>query len=460
MSLFSTIKTLLEIGKAQPNILYYGEGDIYEALNGHQDVQYPAFFITQREDQENGDFVNYGLDLFVIDRELADKSNKLEVQSHAESVLANIIRTAKQYFDISSVIYHKFEERFDSDCAGAFAEIIVEDLGDTDCSYEYEEIEPMSGFTPYVPSTKLEELSAQTVENTEQIENLNTGLTELSAVTETLLSGGTGQQGPQGDRGEIGPQGPQGDRGERGIDGQQGPQGERGLDGQQGPQGERGADGAQGVQGDIGTQGPQGATGVVDYSILADYTTTATTEQLSAVTSGLSAQVQIISANTRIAVVLDNLTQQEGAALFTELSTNSGVVNERYVFICTPTSQYSFTRPLIYQAHSFASNEIKFSVTLGRPDSQYIYTFTITLLGDGRVEKQTSYINKSQKASASELGQVKVGSGLTIDNNGVLSVDEYSKLVKSDTVSKIWTGTLAEYNDIQNKDSSVFYIVV
>lgn len=140
MSLFSTINTLLGIGRAQPNILYCGEGDIYEALNGHQDVQYPAFFITQREHQDNGDggdIINYGLHLFIIDRELADKSNKLEVQSHAMSVLRNIIRKAKQYYDIQPVIYHTFEERFDSDCAGAYAEVIIEDVDDTDCPYEY-----------------------------------------------------------------------------------------------------------------------------------------------------------------------------------------------------------------------------------------------------------------------------------------------------------------------------------
>ena len=181
MSLFSTINTLLEIGKAQPNILYWGEGDIYEALNGHQDVQYPVFLITQREHVQNGDFVNYGLDLFVIDRLLSDKSNKLEVHSHAKAVLANIIRTAKEFYDVSSVVYHTFEEKFDSVCAGAYAEIIIEDVDDTTCAYEYDEIEPSSGSTPYVPSTKLEELSASTVE-------IQQGLFEVSAATSGLSS--------------------------------------------------------------------------------------------------------------------------------------------------------------------------------------------------------------------------------------------------------------------------------
>jgi len=138
MSLYKIINTLLTIGKKQPNILYSGEGDIYEALNGHQDVQYPVFFITQKEHTENGDIINYGLNLFVIDRETADKSNKLQVQSNAMDVLGNIIRSAKLNFDISGVIYHTFEERFDSVCAGAFAELIVEDTQETNCEYQYQ----------------------------------------------------------------------------------------------------------------------------------------------------------------------------------------------------------------------------------------------------------------------------------------------------------------------------------
>ena len=259
MNLFSIINTLLNIAKAQPNILYYGEGNIYDALNGYQDVSYPAFFITQREHVQNGDFVNYGLDLFVVDRELSDKTNRLEVQSHAKSVLANIIRTANQEFNIQSVVYHTFEERFDSICAGAYAEIIVEDLDDTTCSYEYDEIEPGSGYTPYVPTTKLQELSASTVE-------IQHDLYQLSAYTETL-SGGTGPQGPQG---PVGPQGPQGATGEAGP---------------------------QGPQGATGEQGPQGATGEVDYSRLSGYTTTAQTDELSAVTSALTLEVQELTAS-------------------------------------------------------------------------------------------------------------------------------------------------------------------
>ncbi len=50
----------------------------------------------------------------------------------------------------------------------------------------------------------------------------------------------SGEQGPQGEKGETGEQGPQGEKGETG---EQGPQGEKGETGEQGPQGEPGKDG-------------------------------------------------------------------------------------------------------------------------------------------------------------------------------------------------------------------------
>ena len=55
--------------------------------------------------------------------------------------------------------------------------------------------------------------------------------------------------GAKGDKGDIGPQGPQG------IQGEQGPQGEVG------PKGDTGEQGPQGIQGEIGPQGPQGERG-------------------------------------------------------------------------------------------------------------------------------------------------------------------------------------------------------
>lgn len=65
----------------------------------------------------------------------------------------------------------------------------------------------------------------------------------------------TGEQGPQGPKGDTGPQGPKGDTGP------QGPQGERGPQGLQGPKGDTGDTGPQGPKGDTGDIGPQGPQG-------------------------------------------------------------------------------------------------------------------------------------------------------------------------------------------------------
>ena len=53
-----------------------------------------------------------------------------------------------------------------------------------------------------------------------------------------------GQQGPQGEKGDVGQQGPQGAKGEKGDVGQQGPQGAKGEKGEQGTAGAKGDTGA------------------------------------------------------------------------------------------------------------------------------------------------------------------------------------------------------------------------
>ena len=78
------------------------------------------------------------------------------------------------------------------------------------------------------------------------------------------LKGDTGSQGPKGDKGDTGPQGPKGDTGLQGPQGPKGNTGSRGPKGDTGPQGltgSRGLTGTQGSKGDTGPQGPKGDTG-------------------------------------------------------------------------------------------------------------------------------------------------------------------------------------------------------
>ena len=74
-------------------------------------------------------------------------------------------------------------------------------------------------------------------------------------------TGPKGDIGPQGPKGEQGDIGPQGDKGDKGDTGEQGPQGIQGEIGPQGPKGNTGPQGLQGIQGEQGPQGEQGIQG-------------------------------------------------------------------------------------------------------------------------------------------------------------------------------------------------------
>ena len=210
---------------------------------------------------------------------------------------------------------------------------------------------------------------------------LSMGLASLSAYTATISGmtgpqGDRGEQGPQGERGiqgpqgETGPQGATGPQGERGIQGpqgeagpqgatgpqgergEQGPQGETGPQGATGPQGERGIQGPQGEAGPQGPQGetgPQGATGEVDYSRLADYTTTAVTAELSAITSGIAVDLETLSAYTANiptgssspnVYVLNLMSQAERVALYNEIMA--------YIDIQAPSSAFPIDNYVFY----------------------------------------------------------------------------------------------------------------
>lgn len=110
------------------------------------------------------------------------------------------------------------------------------------------------------------------------------------------IVGPQGPVGPQGDKGDTGEQGPQGETGAQGPKGDTGEKGEKGEKGDKGDTGPKGDTGEQGHKGDTGPQGPKGDTGEVDYSRLSGYTTTAVTAELSAATSGIAVDLQILSA--------------------------------------------------------------------------------------------------------------------------------------------------------------------
>jgi hypothetical protein len=85
------------------------------------------------------------------------------------------------------------------------------------------------------------------------------GWRDLNQVTKNRIqnlgtAGGTGPQGPPGEKGDAGPAGPKGEKGDAGPAGPPGPKGDKGDPGPAGPKGEKG---------DVGPAGPPGVANVV-----------------------------------------------------------------------------------------------------------------------------------------------------------------------------------------------------
>ena len=130
MTLYELIENIKNLGKSEPNVSFVTQGDIYE-LNHQQDIDYPAFVVTQGThfgSAENG-VENYGLTLFLVDRLTSDKSNELDVQSWADTGLKNIISRIEEHnLGVIQGQYtvQTFKEKFDSLCAGAYVSLNIQ----------------------------------------------------------------------------------------------------------------------------------------------------------------------------------------------------------------------------------------------------------------------------------------------------------------------------------------------
>ena len=140
MNLLQIITYINGLADAQPNInTIVKSGNIYD-LNTAGDVEYGAFCLTQQPHNDTDGWRTYSFYLFVVDRLLADKSNKIEIQSAAMDALSNIINVLKNNDELEiseNVTYHTFTQRFASECAGCYALINIS-VPISDCSEDYE----------------------------------------------------------------------------------------------------------------------------------------------------------------------------------------------------------------------------------------------------------------------------------------------------------------------------------
>lgn len=136
MTLYSFIKNIIAISKAQPNITFVHSGDVYE-LNKRADIDYPAVIISQNSHRNDtiNDNETYGITIFAVDRLTSDAENQLDIQSWANQLLKTIMKLIEEHnlgIIVNEVTIQPFTERFESLCAGCYAQLQIQ-LDNTEC---------------------------------------------------------------------------------------------------------------------------------------------------------------------------------------------------------------------------------------------------------------------------------------------------------------------------------------
>lgn len=137
------VKIIKNISLALPDVQSFYTGDVYE-VNADQSVKYSSIVLTNQEhsfDNINDKF-HYNFILFYIDRLTDDEANRTDVHTAAVSALKAIVQRLEDYnVIINDFKFNLFRERFNDQCAGAYAALSVE-VEDNDCTEEFEIITP------------------------------------------------------------------------------------------------------------------------------------------------------------------------------------------------------------------------------------------------------------------------------------------------------------------------------
>lgn len=122
MNLYSFIENLKNVSLAHYDVKEFNCGDVYGVMNKKYH-KYPCVVLTVdniQKGQNDTNIVNGNL--FYIDRQLADESNKLYIQSQGVSVLNNIFNKSYQNigYPFDTQQFTPFSEKFADLCAGAY----------------------------------------------------------------------------------------------------------------------------------------------------------------------------------------------------------------------------------------------------------------------------------------------------------------------------------------------------
>ena len=126
MKLFDAVQYIEKIASAQPSVNTVFEGNVY-TLNELKDIKYATFVITQQQHRLEEGFNYYHFILYFVDRLTAAQDNRLLVQSTGVDTLTNVIQNLEND-DIEyegNVTINTFTQRFEAECAGAYADITL-----------------------------------------------------------------------------------------------------------------------------------------------------------------------------------------------------------------------------------------------------------------------------------------------------------------------------------------------
>lgn len=306
-------------------------------------------------------------------------------------------------------------------------------------------------------------------------------------------TGATGATGPQGPKGDTGTQGPQGIKGDTGATGPQGPQGPKGEKGDKGDTGATGADGksayAYAVEGGFTGTETEFAEKLAEEQLTGTTNDLTPTQVYDAVSAGIPVKVQYIDstygllsftafnvAESLNVIVSQTIVYYNGAYILAEL--NGGKSDNKWGFTTTilaqktdipttlpnpnaltftgaVTGSYDGSNPLTVKIPqgetgvvsasaplTYNSSSKELSISAATADNAGTMSAADKAKLDGVENGANAY--SLPIATATTLGGVKVGSGLTI-KDGVLTLDDEvtvttqnaNLLDKSDTTNQV-----------------------
>jgi hypothetical protein len=127
MTLLYLTEALKDAAKAEKNVNYIGEGDIY-SLNSLPDIDYSVVFLTQNNHSVNENFIDFGYTIFYVDRLTDNQDNKLKIQSDGIQHIINILNRFSYDEDVDvmyPVSFQPFNQRFADECSGVYASIKI-----------------------------------------------------------------------------------------------------------------------------------------------------------------------------------------------------------------------------------------------------------------------------------------------------------------------------------------------